>query len=57
MGFGIYLTGYAVLIIGLAMGASYLHVHSRWIVVMCICLAGIAILHGVTKTRQKDPPS
>jgi uncharacterized membrane protein len=57
MSFGIYLAGYVVLIVGLAIGASYLHVPSRWIVVGVICMIGIAVLHGVTKTRQKDPPS
>ena len=57
MSFGIYIVGYIILIVGLAMGAHLLHIPQRWIVVGVICLAGLAILHGVTATRQKDPPS
>jgi hypothetical protein len=56
MSFGIYLFGYIVLIVGLSMGAQLLNVPTQWIVVGDICLAGIAILHGVTATRQKDLP-
>ena len=57
MSFGIYIVGYVILIVGLAMGAHLLHIPQRWIVVGVICLVGLAILHGVTATRQKDPPS
>ena len=56
MSFGIYLIGYLILIVGLTLGANLLHVPSKWIVVGVICLVGIAILHGVTVTRQKDLP-
>ena len=56
MSFGIYLFGYIVLIVGLSLGANLLHVPPQWIVVGVVCLVGIAILHGVTVTRQKDPP-
>ncbi|MEO8450640.1 MAG: hypothetical protein ABI647_12650 [Gemmatimonadota bacterium] len=55
MSFGIYLVGYIILIGGLTLGATLLHLPSKWIVVGVICLVGIAILHGVTVTRQKDP--
>jgi len=57
MSFGIYIGGYIILIIGLAMGAHLLHVPPNWIVVGVICLVGVAVVHGVTATRQKDPPS
>lgn len=57
MSFGIYIVGYLILIVGLAMGAHLLHLPQKWIVVGVICLAGLAIIHGVTATRQKDPPS
>ena len=57
MSFAIYLVGYVVLIVGLCWGATLLHVPAEWIAVGAICLAGIAILHGVTVTRQKDPPA
>jgi hypothetical protein len=57
MSFGIYIVGYIILIVGLAMGAHLLHVPQKWMVVGVICMAGLAIVHGVTATRQKDPPS
>jgi hypothetical protein len=57
MSFGIYIAGYIILIIGLAIGASMMHVPQKWIGVGIICLIGIAIIHGVKATRQKDPPS
>jgi len=56
MSFGLYLVGYIILIIGLTYGAHLLHVPQKWIVVGDICLVGLAIIHGVTSTRQKDPP-
>lgn len=57
MSFGIYLVGYLILIIGLAIAANLLHVPGKWIGVGVICMVGIAILHGVAVTRQKDPPA
>jgi uncharacterized membrane protein YiaA len=57
MSFGIYIVGYIILIVGLAIGAHLLHVPQQWIGVGIICLIGVAIIHGVTATRQKDPRS
>ena len=57
MSFGLYIVGYIILIIGLAIGAHLLHVPQKWIGVGVLCLIGIAIVHGVAATRQKDPPS
>ena len=57
MSFGIYLVGYTILIAGLAIGANILNVPMQWIGVAVLCLVGIAIVHGVTATRQKDPQS
>jgi hypothetical protein len=57
MSFGIYLVGYLILIAGLAIAASMLHVPGKWIGVGVICMVGIAILHGVATTRHKDPPA
>ena len=57
MSFGLYIFGYVVLIIGLALGAHLAHVPQKWIGVGVLCLIGLAIIHGVTATRQKDPPS
>lgn len=57
MSFGIYIVGYIVLIVGMGLGANLLHVPHKWIGVGVICLVGIAIIHGVTATRQKDSTS
>ena len=54
MSFGIYIAGYIIFIAG-AIGAYMLHVPQKWIGVGVLCLIGIAIIHGVTATRQKDP--
>jgi hypothetical protein len=57
MSFGIYIVGYIILIVGLAIGANMLHLPSKWILVGVLCLVGVAIMHGVTATRQRDPSS
>lgn len=57
MSFGIYITGYVIFIVGLAIGAYLLNVPAQWIGVGTLCLVGLAIVHGVTATRQKDTPS
>ena len=54
MSFTIYLIGYLILIIGLAIGAHLLHMPPRWIGVGAIILAGLGILSGVARTRQRD---
>jgi uncharacterized membrane protein YiaA len=55
MSLGIYLVGYAIFIIGLALGAHYLHVAPHWIGVGVLVLVGLGIASGVAKTRAKDP--
>lgn len=57
MSFGIYLTGYVILIGGLAYGATLMHIPTQWIVVGGIALVGLGIVTGLKATRQKDPPS
>ena len=54
--FGIYLIGFIVLIVGLAMAAYLLGVPSIWIAVGIVVLIGIGILSGVSRTRRPDPP-
>ncbi|HYM04962.1 MAG TPA: hypothetical protein VEU11_00240 [Terriglobales bacterium] len=54
MSFGIYLTGFLVVIAGLLYGASLMHVPTQWIVVGGLVLVGIGVLTGVKVTRQKD---
>lgn len=55
MSFGLYIVGFVVLIIGLAIGANLMHVPAHWIGVGVVVLIGIGILTGVTATRQRDP--
>jgi hypothetical protein len=54
MSFGIYIVGFVVLIVGLALGAHMLHMPPKWIGVGVVILAGIGILSGVAHTRQRD---
>jgi len=55
MSFGLYLAGYVIFIVGLAMGANLMHVPPRWIGVGVVILVGLGLLTAVTKTRQRDP--
>jgi hypothetical protein len=54
MSFAIYLLGYLVLIVGLGIGAHMMHMPDRWIGVGVLVLAGLGILSGVARTRQRD---
>jgi hypothetical protein len=54
LSFGIYMTGFVLVIAGLLYGASLMHVPTHWIVVGGIVLVGVGILMGVKVTRQKD---
>jgi protein-S-isoprenylcysteine O-methyltransferase Ste14 len=56
MSFGIYVAGYVILIVGVAMGAHLLDVPPQWIVVGVLCMIGAAIVVGVTATRHKGAP-
>ena len=55
--FSIYLIGFIVLIIGLAIAATLLGAPPLWIGVGAVVLIGIGILSGVSKTKRPDPPS
>ena len=57
MSFGIYLIGYIILIVGLAIGAHLMHMPPRWIGVGVVILLGLAIVTGVTSTRNRDSSS
>ena len=57
MSFGIYIVGYVIFIVGVAVGANLLNVPLQWIGVGVVCLVGVAIVHGATATRQKDTAS
>ena len=51
--FAVYLVGFIILIIGLALGAHLAGAPTTWIAVGVICLLGIGILSAVKKTQAK----
>lgn len=55
--FGIYIIGFVILIVGLALGAHMLGVPQVWIGIGVIVLIGIAVLSGVSRTKRPDPPA
>jgi hypothetical protein len=55
MSFGLYATGFAIVIAGLIYGAYLIHMPGRWIAVGAIVMLGVGILSAVKATRQKDP--
>jgi len=55
MSFGLYIFGFAILILGLAMGAHLAHMPTQWIVIGVVVMVGIGILKAVTTTRRPDP--
>ena len=57
MSFGIYLIGYIILIVGLAMGANMMHMPTRWIGVGVVIMIGLGVISGVTATRNRDSSS
>ena len=40
MSFGLYILGYAILVIGLALGAYYMHIPAHWVAVGTLVLIG-----------------
>ena len=57
MSFALYILGYALFIVGMAIGAHLLNVPPQWIGVGALCLLGAGVAHGVTATRQRDSSS
>jgi uncharacterized membrane protein YiaA len=55
MSFSLYVVGFVILIVGLAIGAYLLHVPPQWIGVGVIVMVGVGVLTGVANTRQRDP--
>ncbi len=55
MSFGLYIVGFIILIVGLAIGAHLMHIPNQWIGVGVIVLVGIGVITGVTSTRRPDP--
>ncbi len=55
MSFGLYIVGFCILIVGLAMGAHMAHIPTRWITVGVVVMVGIGIIKGVSSARRPDP--
>jgi hypothetical protein len=55
MSFGLYLMGFCILILGLALAANMMEVPMRWIGVGVLVLLGLGIVSAVARTRQRDP--
>jgi hypothetical protein len=55
MSFGIYASGFAIVIGGLIYAAYLMHMPAHWIAAGAIVLLGLGILKAVKATRQKDP--
>ncbi|MFN3323581.1 MAG: hypothetical protein ACK5AZ_08805 [Bryobacteraceae bacterium] len=53
MSFAVYIVGFAILIAGLAYGASLLGVPRQWIVVGVVILAGLGIIGAAGYLRQR----
>lgn len=56
MSFALYLTGFLIVIAGVAWALDRAGVPSIWIIIISIILLGLGILSGVTRTRSKDLP-
>ncbi|HXA68479.1 MAG TPA: hypothetical protein VNV82_25170 [Bryobacteraceae bacterium] len=57
MSFALYIIGFVVLIVGLAVGAHLMHIPPQWIGVGVLILIGLGVVTGVTHTRQRDSSS
>ncbi|HUF51478.1 MAG TPA: hypothetical protein VMN60_11620 [Longimicrobiales bacterium] len=55
--FGIYVVGFIILIIGLALAATMLGISTTWIAIGAVVLIGIGVLTGVSRTKRPDPPT
>ena len=56
MSFSLYLTGFVLVIGGVAWGMATANVRPTYIMITCLILLGLAILSAVTHTRSKDRP-
>jgi len=54
MSFGLYATGFAIVIAGLVYAAHLVRMPMHWIIAGAVVMVGIGILSAVKATRQKD---
>ena len=52
----IYLAGFLILVVGLAMGAHLAGIPTAWIGAGGVVMLGLGVLMAVTKTRQRETP-
>jgi hypothetical protein len=55
--FATYLTGFVIVVIGLAIAAYLLNVPGMWILVGIVVLLGLGILTATSRTKPRDPPT
>jgi hypothetical protein len=55
MSFSLYLIGFIIMTVGLAIGAHLLGISATWIAVGVVVMIGLGILMGVSSTRHRDP--
>jgi len=55
MSFALYVVGFLIMVIGLAMGAHFMHIAPKWIGVGVTVLIGFGIFTAVGATRHRDP--
>jgi len=51
----VYLIGYTVLIVGLAMGANLLGIPAPWVITGVVVLVGSGIMAASARLRDEDP--
>ena len=57
MSFGLYMVGFIIMTVAVAIGLHLLNVPQRWIAVAVMFLVGLGILKAVSHTRRRDPSS
>jgi hypothetical protein len=55
MSFGLFASGFAIVIAGRIYGAYGIHIPAHWIAVGAIIMLGVVILSAVKATRPKTP--
>jgi positive regulator of sigma E activity len=55
MSFALYVLGYLIFIVGVALGAHYMHVPTHWIAVVVLIFSGLGVASAVSHTRRRDP--
>ena len=55
MSFALYIVGFVVMVLGLALGARQLRIPDYWIGIGVVVLLGLGMLTGAAITRRRDP--